>query len=83
MFDDESVGIEQENGTADKLLPISNVMVRRDPEWIRKVIVENRPYKLPIFINTEVFEGVVTDHIYEDWLKRVAFVALSGHSGHS
>lgn len=44
-------------------------MVRRDPDWIRKLIVENRPYKLPIFINTEVFEGIVADLINDDWCK--------------
>jgi interferon-induced GTP-binding protein Mx1 len=68
VFDDGSIGIERENGTADKLLPISEKMVRRDPEWIRKLIVENRPYKLPIFINTEVFEGIIADLIDGDWL---------------
>jgi Ca2+-binding EF-hand superfamily protein len=50
-----------------KLKPIPMDMVRRDPEWIRKLIEENRPYELPIFINTTVFEGIIADLIDDDW----------------
>jgi hypothetical protein len=60
VFDDEFVGIERENGTADKLLPISNVMVRRDAEWIRKLIVESQPYKLPIIQKSSRGSSLIT-----------------------
>ena len=47
--------------------PIPLELVRRDPEWIRKLIEENRPYDLPIFFNTEAFKGIVADLIDENW----------------
>lgn len=67
LLSNGDVGIEREDGTARSLKPIPKNMVRRDPEWIRKLIVDNRPYKLPIFINTEVFEGIVANLIESDW----------------
>jgi GTPase SAR1 family protein len=52
---------------ADMLAAIPQSMVRRDPEWIRELIEENRAYGLPIFANTDVFEGIVATLIDEDW----------------
>jgi GTPase SAR1 family protein len=57
----------KEDTMSYKLKPIPMDMVRRDPEWIRKLIEENRPYELPIFINTTVFEGIIADLIDDDW----------------
>eukprot|EP00980_Cylindrotheca_fusiformis_P005433 scaffold1157_cov122-Cylindrotheca_fusiformis.AAC.25 len=50
-----------------KLRPIPLDKIRRDPEWIKKLIEENRPYELPIFINTSVFNGIVWNLVREDW----------------
>ena len=58
---------QNDNGIVDELKPVANKLVRRDPEWIRALIEENRPYKLPIFLNTEVFEDIVSDLINKDW----------------
>jgi hypothetical protein len=55
------------DGTVVTLTPIAKNMVRRDPAWIQELIEENRPYKLPIFLNTEVFEQIVSDLIEQDW----------------
>ena len=55
------------DGNFRLLKPIPRKMVHRDPEWIKLKIVENRPYKLPIFINTEIFEKIVADLIYDEW----------------
>lgn len=40
---------------------------RADPEWIKKLIIENRPYALPVFINNELFEMIVSDFIKKEW----------------
>eukprot|EP00980_Cylindrotheca_fusiformis_P013650 scaffold3514_cov58-Cylindrotheca_fusiformis.AAC.1 len=53
--------------TCIKLRPIPIDIVRRDPEWIKKLIEENRPYELPIFINTSVFNGIVWNLVRDDW----------------
>lgn len=52
---------------ADALAASPKNRVRRDPEWIRELIEKNRAYGLPIFANTEVFEGIVATLIDEDW----------------
>jgi hypothetical protein len=41
--------------------------VRRDPDWIRKLIKKYRPLKLPIFLNTEVFAKIVAKCMDKDW----------------
>ncbi|KAL3927198.1 MAG: hypothetical protein SGBAC_013177, partial [Bacillariaceae sp.] len=61
------VKVVDKDGLAFIMTPIPLEFVRRNPEWIRKLIEENRPYDLPIFINTDVFKGIVTDLIHEDW----------------
>ncbi|CAJ1946622.1 unnamed protein product [Cylindrotheca closterium] len=65
--DGNHVKIVDNNNYAYIMKPVPMESVRRDPEWIRKLIEENRPYDLPIFINTEVFKGIVVDLIDEDW----------------
>jgi Dynamin family/Dynamin central region len=50
-----------------RLSPISPDKVHRDPGWIRKMIKKHRPYKLPIFVNTDVFEQIVRECIEKDW----------------
>ncbi|CAJ1965007.1 unnamed protein product [Cylindrotheca closterium] len=47
--------------------PVPLELVRPASEWIRKLIKMNRPYDLPIFINTEAFKGIVANLIDEDW----------------
>jgi GTP-binding protein EngB required for normal cell division len=56
-----------DSGNVDELKPIASELVRRDPDWIGGLIEDNRPYKLPIFLNTEVFEDIVSDLISKDW----------------
>jgi Dynamin central region/Dynamin family len=46
-------------------IPSKNV--RRDSDWIMSLIKKHRPYKLPIFVNTEVFEQIVKQGIESDW----------------
>lgn len=60
------MSVEEECYTYE-MIPIPVEAVRHDPKWIRKVIEENRPYGLPIFINSEVFKGIVADLIDEQW----------------
>eukprot|EP00980_Cylindrotheca_fusiformis_P004784 scaffold1027_cov108-Cylindrotheca_fusiformis.AAC.3 len=52
---------------AEMLAAIPMGAVRRDPGWIRDMIEMDRAYGLPIFANTEVFEGIVATLIDEDW----------------
>jgi GTP-binding protein EngB required for normal cell division len=59
--------LTDDGGYADKKAAFPQSMVRRDPEWIRELIEENRAYGLPIFANTDVFEGIVATLIDEDW----------------
>lgn len=59
------LAMKKDQGT--RLKPVPMDMVRRDPAWLRTLIEENRPYELPIFINTSVFNGVVASLINEDW----------------
>ena len=61
------VFIEREDGTVDELKYIDRKLVRSDPHWISQFIEQNRPYKLPIFINTHVFEAIVAHLIDEEW----------------
>ena len=62
-----SVYIERYDGSIDKLKGFRYNMARTDPQWISKFIKKNRPYKLPIFINTHVFEAIVARLIAKDW----------------
>jgi hypothetical protein len=56
------------NGLAyDSLRPIPLSQVRRDPDWIRDLIAKNRPYKLPIFMNTDVFEQILSECMESEW----------------
>jgi GTPase SAR1 family protein len=51
-----------------RLLPFPMKKLRRDPEWIQNLIQDNRPYTLlPVFVNNEVFERIVSDFVEEDW----------------
>jgi len=50
------------------LKPFVKENLRRDPEWILTLIKERRPYKLPVFVDTEVFEQIVSDFVDDDWL---------------
>jgi len=65
--DGEDVYIERDDGTIDLLVPYELKKARQDPEWISVLIKQNRPYKLPIFINTYVFEAIVADLIEKEW----------------
>jgi interferon-induced GTP-binding protein Mx1 len=61
------VYIERKDGTIDQLKPLERKLVHPDPEWISILIKKNRPYKLPVFINTDVFEAIVAHLIEEEW----------------
>ena len=62
-----SVYIEREDGTVDQLKNFDKRLVRNDPQWISDHIKNNRPYKLPIFINTHVFDAIVASLIDAEW----------------
>ena len=63
-----NVYIERDDGTIDALNQIPGTKkVRTDPAWISVLIKQNRPYKLPIFINTHVFEAIVASLIQDEW----------------
>lgn len=64
-----NVYIERDDGTIDELnhIPDTKKLVRADPEWLADLIKQNRPYKLPIFINTYVFDAIVANLIEEEW----------------
>ena len=55
------------NDTYDELTPIKSVLVRPNPEWIKNIIRQNRPYELPIFTNANVFKAIVADLIKNEW----------------
>lgn len=59
--------IEREVGTFDELAKFDKRLVRNDPQWISDHIKNNRPYKLPIFINTHVFDAIVASLIDAEW----------------
>ena len=61
------VFIEREEGIIDRLKAFDRNAVHPDPEWINELIQRNRPYKLPVFINTDVFEAIVADLIEKEW----------------
>jgi hypothetical protein len=61
------VYIEREDYSIDELKAIDRKLAHPDPEWINELIQNNRPYKLPVFINTDVFEAIVADLIEEEW----------------
>ena len=56
-----------DNATYDELTPIKRVLVRPNPEWIKNIIRQNRPYELPIFANANVFKAIVADQIKNEW----------------
>jgi len=62
-----NVYIERDDGTIDELNHIGLKLVRTDPKWLADLIKQNRPYKLPIFINTYVFDAIVANLIKEEW----------------
>jgi hypothetical protein len=51
------------------LKPFPRKNVRRDQEWLLDLINKNRPYELPIFPNTVVFNKLVSRFIQRDWRK--------------
>ena len=53
--------------TYNELTPIERVLVRPNPEWIRDIIRQNRPYELPIFTSTNVFKAIVAALINNEW----------------
>jgi hypothetical protein len=58
---------KRDDSTYDELTPIERVLVRLNPGWISEFIIRNRPYKLPIFIDTDVFEAIVANLIATEW----------------
>eukprot|EP00040_Diaphanoeca_grandis_P022062 m.118044 g.118044 ORF g.118044 m.118044 type:complete len:309 (-) comp28628_c0_seq1:182-1108(-) len=44
----------------------SNI-VRTDPSWLKKEIMQNRTVDLPCFLNVDVFNNIVANFITEDW----------------
>lgn len=63
------VYIEKPAGHVEELRSYDIETTRSDPAWISELIKHNRPYKLPIFINTYVFEAIVADLIEREWMK--------------
>eukprot|EP00985_Skeletonema_marinoi_P030661 scaffold33231_cov80-Skeletonema_marinoi.AAC.1 len=63
------IWIEKPDGSAEQLYAYDLETTRSDPAWISELIKHNRPYKLPIFINTYVFEAIVADLIEREWMK--------------
>ena len=63
------VYIEGPDGCVKELHIYDIETTRSDPAWISELIKHNRPYKLPIFINTHVFEAIVADLIESEWMK--------------
>ena len=61
------VCIERSNGTFDILIQIPRSCVRADPQWLCDRIQHNRPYALPIFIDTRVFESIIAEFIGNQW----------------
>lgn len=51
----------------DELEPVLIENVRRDPRWILDLITAHRPYALPVFVNNELFESIVSESIEEQW----------------
>eukprot|EP00984_Skeletonema_dohrnii_P035509 scaffold35367_cov233-Skeletonema_dohrnii-CCMP3373.AAC.1 len=67
--DSNEVWIEKPDGSVKQLYAYDLETTRSDPAWISELIKHNRPYKLPIFINTYVFEAIVADLIEREWMK--------------
>ena len=63
----DNVYIERDDGTVDMLYSFEHSLVRPDPELLIELIKKNRLYKLPIFLNTDLFEKLVANHIEEEW----------------
>jgi hypothetical protein len=63
----DNVYIENPGGNVKQLRAYDIKSTRSDPAWISELIKQNRPYKLPIFINTYVFEAIVADLIEREW----------------
>ena len=61
------VYIERDGGHIDELKAFDRKLVHPDPNWISALIQLNRPYELPIFINTDVFKAIVADLIDKEW----------------
>jgi hypothetical protein len=61
--------IENDDGSVKKLYDYDLETARSDPAWISELIKHNRPYKLPIFINTYVFEAIIGDLIQREWME--------------
>lgn len=53
--------------TCKKLFKWQKEDVRADPEWIKELITRNRPYSLPVFVNSELFEMIVSNFIEDQW----------------
>lgn len=64
-----NVYIEGPDGSVERLYAYDIETTHADPAWISELIKHNRPYKLPIFINTHVFEAIVSDLIESEWTK--------------
>jgi hypothetical protein len=62
----DEVCITRTNGESDVLAAIPMNKVRRDPDWIRALIVKMRPYELPVFANVEVFSSMLQQFVKED-----------------
>jgi len=64
---DGSFCIARGGGKHDVLKAISEQRLRRDPSWILPWIKKNRTDELPIFVNTAVFDAIVTTFIDSEW----------------
>jgi hypothetical protein len=64
---DKTVCVAKPNGCYDVLHVRALSKVRRDPDWIRKLIKKYQPLKLPIFLNTEVFAKIVAECMDKEW----------------
>jgi hypothetical protein len=58
-----------ENRLTVGIQSFKRTLVRPDPEWISDFIKWNRPYKLPIFIDPDVFNAIVVNLIEKEWVK--------------
>jgi len=55
------------SNTLYELRPYDKALVQRDPEWILQMIKKHRTYTLPVFVNSQIFEKIVSDAIESQW----------------
>ena len=69
LFGSAPDSVRLENRFTVGIQPFKRTLVRPDPEWISDFIKWNRPYKLPIFIDTDVFNAIIVNLIEREWVK--------------